>query len=202
MACLQFAPDGAGRLNGVRLTHRNLLAGAAQTALAHRLGPPPSSSTTCRSTTPCTSTRPSTPGPGRCCAPARIPSGRWKQPRGPGPPTYAPPARLHRLAGDPRLGAAGARTGARRLSALHVSGGALEPDRARRLRDELRVPVLQGYGLTEVCTLSHHQPPGSRPGLGAVGCRCRAPSAGSSCRAARGPRRCGRPARCRSAGPS
>ncbi len=31
------------------------------------------------------------------------------------------------------------------------------------------MPVLQGYGLTEVCALSHHQPPGSRPGLGAVG---------------------------------
>ncbi|MFD1276997.1 AMP-binding protein [Streptomyces kaempferi] len=46
------------------------------------------------------------------------------------------------------------------------------------MRDALRVSVLQGYGLTEVFTLSHHQPPGSRPGLGAVG----VPLPGTECR--------------------
>ncbi|MFD8651658.1 AMP-binding protein [Streptomyces mirabilis] len=179
VACLQFAPDGAGRLNGVRLTHRNLLAGAAQTALAHRLGPssvvlnhlPQYHAVHLNSAVHAGARQVLCPGPdpfGALEAAARAGATHF----------YAPPARLHRLAGDPRLGAAGARTGARRLSALHVSGGALEPDRARRLRDALRVPVLQGYGLTEVCTLSHHQPPGSRPGLGAVG----VPLPGTECR--------------------
>lgn len=179
VACLQFAPDGAGRLNGVRLTHRNLLAGAAQTALAHRLGPssvvlnhlPQYHAVHLNSAVHAGARQVLCPGPdpfGALEAAARAGATHF----------YAPPARLHRLAGDPRLGAAGARTGGGRLSALHVSGGALEPDRARRLRDALRVPVLQGYGLTEVCTLSHHQPPGSRPGLGAVG----VPLPGTECR--------------------
>ncbi|MEU1035511.1 fatty acid--CoA ligase family protein [Streptomyces mirabilis] len=179
VACLQFAPDGAGRLNGVRLTHRNLLAGAAQTALAHRLGPssvvlnhlPQYHAVHLNSAVHAGARQVLCPGPdpfGALEAAARAGATHF----------YAPPARLHRLAGDPRLGGAGARTGTRRLSALHVSGGALEPGRARRLRDALRVPVLQGYGLTEVCTLSHHQPPGSRPGLGAVG----VPLPGTECR--------------------
>ncbi|MFJ8027995.1 fatty acid--CoA ligase family protein [Streptomyces sp. NPDC096311] len=179
VACLQFAPDGAGRLNGVRLTHRNLLAGAAQTALAHRLGPssvvlnhlPRYHAVHLNSAVHAGARQVLCPDPdpfGALEAAARADATHF----------YAPPARLHRLAGDTRLGGAGARTGARRLSALHVSGGALEPGRARRLRDALRVPVLQGYGLTEVGALSHHQPPGSRPGLGAVG----VPLPGTECR--------------------
>ena len=179
VACLQFAPDGAGRLNGVRLTHRNLLAGAAQTALAHRLGPssvvlnhlPHYHAVHLNSAVHAGARQVLCPGPdpfGALEAAARARATHY----------YALPARLHRLAGDPRLGAAGARTGGRRLSAIHVSGGVLAPGRARALRDALRVSVLQGYGLTEVFTLSHHQPPGSRPGLGAVG----VPLPGTECR--------------------
>ncbi|GAX57626.1 class I adenylate-forming enzyme family protein [Streptomyces olivochromogenes] len=179
VACLQFAPDGAGRLKGVRLTHRNLLAGAAQTALAHRLGSssvvlnhlPHYHAVHLNSAVHAGARQVLCPDPdpfGALEAAARVGATHF----------YAPPARLHRLAGDTRLGGAAARTGGHRLSALHVSGGALEPGRARRLRDVLRVPVLQGYGLTEVCALSHHQPPGSRPGLGAVG----VPLPGTECR--------------------
>ncbi|MGW3154337.1 class I adenylate-forming enzyme family protein [Streptomyces sp. NPDC001089] len=182
VACLQFAPDGAGRLKGVRLTHRNLVAGAAQTALAHRLGAasvafnhlPQYHAVHLNSAVHagarqvlCTDTDPF----GALAEAARAEATHY----------YGLPARLDRLADDPRLAAHGAALPGRHLrhlGAIHVSGGVLAPERARTLRDALRVSVLQGYGLTEVFTLSHHQPPGSRPGLGAVG----VPLPGTECR--------------------
>ncbi|MCX4571641.1 long-chain fatty acid--CoA ligase [Streptomyces sp. NBC_01571] len=179
VACLQFAPDGGGRLKGVRMTHRNLVAGAAQTALAHRLG----ASSVVLNHLPqyhavhlnsavhagarqvlCTDPDPF----GALAEAARAEATHY----------YGLPARLDRLAGDSRLAAGRAHLPGRHLSAIHVSGGVLAPERARALRDALRVSVLQGYGLTEVFTLSHHQPPGSRPGLGAVG----VPLPGTECR--------------------
>ncbi|MER5669016.1 AMP-binding protein, partial [Streptomyces mirabilis] len=109
VACLQFAPDGAGRLNGVRLTHRNLLAGAAQTALAHRLGPssvvlnhlPQYHAVHLNSAVHAGARQVLCPGPdpfGALEAAARAGATHF----------YAPPARGHRLAGDTRLGGAGA----------------------------------------------------------------------------------------------
>ncbi|MFE2139730.1 class I adenylate-forming enzyme family protein [Streptomyces sp. NPDC059466] len=179
VACLQFAPDGAGRLKSVRLTHRNLVAGAAQTALAHRLGAasvafnhlPQYHAVHLNSAVHagarqvlCTDPDPF----GALAEAARAEATHY----------YGLPARLHRLADDPRLATGRAHLPGRHLSAIHVSGGALAPERARVLRDALRVSVLQGYGLTEVFTLSHHQPPGSRPGLGAGG----VPLPGTECR--------------------
>lgn len=197
VACLQFAPDGGGRLRGVRLTHRNLVAGAAQTALAHRLGAasvvlnhlPQYHAVHLNSAVHA--------GARQVLCTDPDPFGALEEAaRAQATHYYGLPARLHRLAGDPRLagdsrpagdsGPAGdsrpatgrAYLPGRHLSAIHVSGGVLAPERARALRDALRVSVLQGYGLTEVFTLSHHQPPGSRPGLGAVG----VPLPGTECR--------------------
>ncbi|MGW3852802.1 class I adenylate-forming enzyme family protein [Streptomyces fagopyri] len=179
VACLQFAPDGGGRLKGVRLTHRNLVAAAAQTALAHRLGAasvvlnhlPQYHAVHLNSAVHAGARQVlrTDPDPfGALAQAARAQATHY----------YGLPARLHRLAGDPRLATGRAHLPGRHLTAIHVSGGVLAPERARVLRDALRVSVLQGYGLTEVFTLSHHQPPGSRPGLGAVG----VPLPGTECR--------------------
>ncbi|MGW3634990.1 class I adenylate-forming enzyme family protein [Streptomyces sp. NPDC005122] len=197
VACLQFAPDGGGRLKGVRLTHRNLVAGAAQTALAHRLGAasvvlnhlPQYHAVHLNSAVHA--------GARQVLCTDPDPFGALEEAaRAQATHYYGLPARLHRLAGDPRLAGDSRPAGdprpagdsrpvtgraylpGRHLSAIHVSGGVLAPERARALRDALRVSVLQGYGLTEVFTLSHHQPPGSRPGLGAVG----VPLPGTECR--------------------
>ncbi|MFJ5273926.1 class I adenylate-forming enzyme family protein [Streptomyces sp. NPDC088358] len=179
VACLQFAPDGGGRLKGVRLTHRNLVAGAAQTALAHRLGAasvvlnhlPQYHAVHLNSAVHA--------GARQVLCTSPDPFGALEEAeRAEATHYYGLPARLDRLAGDSRLAAGRAHLPGRHLSAIHVSGGVLAPERARALRDALRVSVLQGYGLTEVFTLSHHQPPGSRPGLGAVG----VPLPGTECR--------------------
>lgn len=179
VACLQFAPDGGGRLKGVRLTHRNLVAGAVQTALAHGLGGasvvlnhlPQYHAVHLNSAVHAGARQ-------VLCADADPFGALEEAARAEATHYYGLPARLHRLAGDPRLAGRRVAPPTRHLTALHVSGGVLAPERARVLRDALRVPVLHGYGLTEVFTLSHYQPPGSRPGLGAVG----VPLPGTECR--------------------
>lgn len=87
-------------------------------------------------------------------------------------------SRLTRLAADRRFAPGHPDLPGPHLRAVLSGGTPLEPATARRLRDVLGAPVLQGYGLSEVCTLSHHQVPGSRPDLGAVG----VPLPGTECR--------------------
>lgn len=91
---------------------------------------------------------------------------------------YGLPARLHRLAADPRLDTAreGIPAGPR-LTALMSGGTALAPEAARRLHHVLGVPVIQGYGLAELSPLSHMQRPHDPVLPGAVGPPCPAPSA-------------------------
>ncbi|MGX9891571.1 class I adenylate-forming enzyme family protein, partial [Streptomyces sp. NPDC002276] len=84
------------------------------------------------------------------------------------------PARLTRLAADERLSSVLAGPALR----LVASGGsALAPAVAGRLREQLGVPVIQGYGLAELSPLSHNdRPHQNRPG--SVG----APVPGTECR--------------------
>jgi long-chain acyl-CoA synthetase len=171
VACLQFTTGTTGRPKGVRLTHRNLVANAHQIARAHRLG---SGSVTlnhlplfhvmhlnsavcagasqilCRDPDPVAS----------LAVAARAGATHY----------YGLPARLHRLADDPRLATAreGVPAGPR-LTAVLSGGTALAPAAARRLHRALGVPVVQGYGLAELSPLSHTQRPGDLPVSGSVG---------------------------------
>ena len=180
VACVQFTTGTTGRPKGVRLTHRNLVANAAQTTLAHRID---SASVTlnhlplyhtmhlnsavhagaaqvlCREPDPVAS----------LAVAARAGATHY----------YGMPARLHRLAADDRLGrpTEGVPAGPR-LTAVMSGGTALAPAAARRLREALRVPVVQGYGLAELSPLAHNQLPEAEPAAGAVG----PPVPGTECR--------------------
>ncbi|MGP4012663.1 class I adenylate-forming enzyme family protein [Streptomyces sp. 4N124] len=180
VACVQFTTGTTGRPKGVRLTHRNLVANAAQIALAHRLDGDSvtlnhlplfhvmhlnsgmyagASQVLCRDPDPVASLG----------AAARAGATHY----------YGLPARLHRLAADDRLGpqTQGVPAGPR-LTAVLSGGTFLAPAAARRLRDALRVPVIQGYGLAELSPLAHNQLPGASPEPGAVG----PPVPGTECR--------------------
>jgi long-chain acyl-CoA synthetase len=180
VACVQFTTGTTGRPRGVRLTHRNLVANAAQITLAHRLDGDSvtlnhlplyhvmhlnsavyagAAQVLCREPDPVAS----------LAVAARTGATHY----------YGLPARLHRLAADDRLGrpAEGIPAGPR-LTAVMSGGTALAPAAARRLRDALRVPVVQGYGLAELSPLAHNQLPGARPEAGAVG----PPVPGTECR--------------------
>ncbi|MEU3838516.1 class I adenylate-forming enzyme family protein [Streptomyces sp. NPDC028635] len=171
VVCVQFTTGTTGRPKGVRLTHRNLVANAAQIALAHRLGPDSvtlnhlplfhtmhlnsavyagAAQILCRDPDPVASLALAA----RSCATHY----------------YGLPARLHRLAADPRLPAPdGATPAAGSLRVVMSGGSALAPAAARRLSQALGVPVIQGYGMTELSPLTHNQRPGDRVAPGAVG---------------------------------
>ncbi|MCX4993179.1 MULTISPECIES: class I adenylate-forming enzyme family protein [unclassified Streptomyces] len=180
VACLQFTTGTTRRPRGVRLTHRNLVANAAQTALAQGLGPGSvtlnhlplfhlmhlnsavyagASQVLCHDPDPVAS----------LALAARAGATHY----------YGLPARLHRLAADARLDTAreGIPAGPR-LTALMSGGTALAPEAARRLRRALGVPVIQGYGLAELSPLSHMQRPHDPVLPGAVG----PPLPGTRCR--------------------
>ncbi|MFE7840157.1 class I adenylate-forming enzyme family protein [Streptomyces sp. NPDC057474] len=180
VACVQFTTGTTGRPRGVRLTHRNLVANAEQIALAHGLGPDSvtlnhlplfhvmhlnsavsagASQVLCRDPDPLASLG----------LAARAGATHY----------YGLPARLHRLAEDPRLATAreGVPAGPR-LTAVMSGGTALAPAAARRLHTALGVPVIQGYGLAELSPLSHNQRPGDHRLRGAVG----PPVPGTECR--------------------
>lgn len=179
VACLQFAPHATEGLRTVRFTHRNLVAGAAQTAIVQQLGPgavvvnhlplyhPAHLNAAVHAGVHQVLCPDPDPWAGITMA-ARTGAGHY----------YAPASRLDRLARDERFAPGHPRLPGPRLRAVLAAGTALDPSGARRLRDVLGVPVLQGYGLSELCALSHHQLPGSRPGLGAVG----VPLPGTECR--------------------
>lgn len=180
VVCVQFTTGTTGRPKGVRLTHRNLVANATQTAVAQRLGAGSvtlnhlplfhvmhlnsavsagASQVLCHDPDPVAS----------LALAARVGATHY----------YGLPARLHRLADDPRLTTALEGVPAHpRLTAVMSGGAALAPEAARRLRQALGVPVVQGYGLAELSPLSHMQRPGEPAVRGAVG----PPLPGTQCR--------------------
>ncbi|MFJ7208389.1 class I adenylate-forming enzyme family protein [Streptomyces sp. NPDC098789] len=181
VACLHFTPHAhtATGLRAVRFSHRNLIAGAAQTAIAQGLDatsvtvnhlpfyhPAHLNAAVHAGAWQVLCADPA-PWAGIALA-ARVGAGHY----------YGLASRLARLAADRRFAPGHPDLPGPELRAVLCGGTPLEPATARRLRDVLGAPVLQGYGLSEVCTLSHHQVPGSRPDLGAVG----VPLPGTECR--------------------
>ncbi|MFJ9343636.1 AMP-binding protein [Streptomyces sp. NPDC101733] len=171
-ACVQFTTGSTGRPKGVRLTHRNLVANAAQTAAAHDLG---SDSVTVNHL-PLHHTMHLNSGVYAgafqvlCADPDPIASLALAA-RVEATHYYGLPARLHVLARDERLTDGtlpDAFPAGRRLTAVLSGGTALSPTAARTLAQRLGVPVIQGYGLAELSPLSHCQSP-RHPKTGSVG---------------------------------
>lgn len=89
VACLHFTPHTSPHTGSpgmawraIRFSHRNLIAGAAQTAIAQNLDSGSVIVNHLPSTIPPTSTPPCTRAPGRCCAPIRRPGPGSRSPRG------------------------------------------------------------------------------------------------------------------------
>ncbi|MFB8246282.1 class I adenylate-forming enzyme family protein [Streptomyces sp. NPDC055952] len=179
VACVQFTTGTTGRPKGVRLTHRNVVANARQTALAHRLTG--DSVTVNHLPLYHVMHLNSALAAGACqvLCPDPDPLVSLAVAAGTGATHYyGLPARLHRLAADARLPATPLESrGGPRLTAVLSGGSGLRPEAATVLRDLLRVPVIQGYGMAELSPLTHCQQPGlDRPG--AVG----VPVPGTQCR--------------------
>ncbi|MFD3518546.1 class I adenylate-forming enzyme family protein [Streptomyces sp. NPDC058657] len=160
-ACVQFTTGTTGAPRGVRLTHRNVVANAAQTAAAHHLD--------ARSVT--LNHLPffhpmhlnSAVFAGACqvlCGDPDPLASLALAARTRATHYYGLPARLHRLAEtltDRASAWEAGRTPA--LRAVLSGGTALAPATARTLGDRLGVPVVQGYGMAELSPLSHCQSP-------------------------------------------
>lgn len=182
-ACIQFTTGTTGLPRGVRLSHRNLVANAAQTAAAHGLG---SDSVTLNhlplyhvmhlNSAIYVGARQvlcSDPAPTAALElAARTGATHF----------YGLPARLHQLAAAVRLGGQdgadrAAPPAGLRLKAVLSGGTALAPAAARQLQGWLGVPVVQGYGMAELSPLAHSQDP-EHPLTGSVG----VPVPGAECR--------------------
>ncbi|MET9887099.1 class I adenylate-forming enzyme family protein [Streptomyces sp. NPDC006430] len=182
-ACIQFTTGTTGRPRGVRLSHRNLVANAAQIAAAHGLG---SDSVTLNHLPLyhvmhlnsavyagarqmlCTDPSPKA----ALDLAARTAATHF----------YGLPARLHQLAAAIRLGeeqgtGRPALPAGLRLKAVLCGGTALAPAATRELQDWLGVPVVQGYGMAELSPLAHSQdlahPVAGSVGTPVPGTRCR-----------------------------
>ncbi|MCX5381176.1 class I adenylate-forming enzyme family protein [Streptomyces sp. NBC_00091] len=186
-ACVQFTTGTTGRPKGVRLTHRNLVANAVQTAAAHRLDADSVTLNNLPLYQPMHLN--SAVYAGACqvlCACPRPAAALDLADRTGATHFYTLPARLHQLAADIRFaeGPGGAdlpdpvpgRPG--RLTVVLSGGSALAPADARLLAGRLGVPVLQGYGMAELSPLTHSQRPDAATGSGTVG----APVPGTECR--------------------
>lgn len=163
--CIQFTTGTTGRPKGVRLTHRNLVANAAQIAGAHRLD---ADSVTLNHLplyhvmhlnsavyAGACQVLATDPDPVASLALAAETSATHY---------YGLPARLHALARDERPAGPVPHS----LTAVLSGGTALSPAAARALSERLGVPVVQGYGMAELSPLSHCQDPRS-PKSGSVG---------------------------------
>ncbi|MFI6660243.1 class I adenylate-forming enzyme family protein [Streptomyces sp. NPDC050523] len=175
VACVQFTSGTTGPPKGVQLTHRNLVTNAAQAA--HALGL--DADCVCLNHLPlyhlmhlnaavyagATQVLCHDPDPVASFA-AAADAGATHY--------FGLPVRLARLAADQRLTAIAP---APTLRLIASGGSALAPAVADRLREQLGVPVIQGYGLAELSPLSHNdRPERSRPGsVGPVvpGTECR-----------------------------
>ncbi|MFJ3235642.1 class I adenylate-forming enzyme family protein [Streptomyces sp. NPDC086787] len=182
VACVQLVPHPATGLRQLRLTHRNLLANAAQIAVAHQLDAASTVVHQMPAYHPALLAAAVHAGAEQVLVNDTDPCAGMTVSRSRGATHfYGLSTRLARLAEDERYTNHGALRPDRHLRAVLCGGAALEPSAARRLGDTLRVPVLQGYGVGgpgSLGALSHVQTPGARPERGAVG----APLPGTECR--------------------
>ena len=163
VVCVQFTSGTTGPPKGVQLTHRNLVTNAAQAAEVLDLD----AGAVCLNHLPlyhlmhlnaavyagATQVLCHDPDPVASFA-AATEAGATHY--------FGLPVRLTRLAADQRL--TGLVPGPK-LRLIASGGSALAPAVAGRLREQLGVPVIQGYGLAELSPLSHNdRPERSRPG--------------------------------------
>ncbi|WP_406459566.1 acyl--CoA ligase (plasmid) [Streptomyces sp. NBC_00876] len=179
VACVQRIVHPTAGVRELRLTHRNLLANAAQTAIAHGLDADSIVVNHMQAYHPSLLAAAVHAGAEQVLVADPDPcAGMTASRRLRATHYYGFPARLALLTDDERFATHGEFPPTAHLRAVFSDGTALEPGIARQLRDTLRVPVLQGYGVGGLSALSHAQAPGSLPERGAVG----APLPGTECR--------------------
>jgi len=150
--CVHFTSGTTGPAKGVRLSHRNLTANAAQVAVAHRLTGgavvlnhlPTFHPMHLNSGVFAGVTQVLCPGDDTAAAIAAANAHGAVR-------FYTLPVRLARLADDPRLPGLRFET----VEAVLSGGTALPPAPAQVLREHFGIPVTQGYGLAETSPLTH-----------------------------------------------
>jgi long-chain acyl-CoA synthetase len=180
LACLHFTSGTTGSPKGVLLTHRNLIANAAQTATAHSLGPDAVSfialpayhlmhlnAAVYAGATQVLYGAPALAGRARVADSLAVATASGAT------HYYTLPVLLNMLAADPGLGQLEA-TG---LRGMFCGGSALPAPTAVTLSARFGIPVLQGFGLAEASSMTHLDLPSApRPGSAGV------PASDTECR--------------------
>jgi len=173
VACVQFTSGTTGLPKGVRLTHRNLTANAAQIAGAHLLDGTSVTLNHLPTYHPMHLNSAVHAGATQVLCPAPDPVDAVHAANRAGAThLYSLPVRLARLA-------ATAPEGLRLTSVRRIASGGspLPVPAARALTERFGVPVFQGYGLAETSPLTHSDDP-EAPVHGSVG----RPVGGTECR--------------------
>ena len=156
VACLLFTSGTTGLPKTVQLTHRNVTTNAVQVARAHGLD----GSSVLLNHLPTFHPMHLTAGVFAhatqvlCTSPDAAESMRTAECTG-ATHYYSLPVRLAKLAVDPHLGSFAVPS----LALIASGGSALAPAFARKLSEQFKVPVIQGYGLAETSPLTHSDIP-------------------------------------------